>query len=418
MPTYLCHGFRWLRRSIRVYVVVQNLEDASPEWVIKDASAAAILRSFGGLFDFVPATDLLDGGPLPLPSPLRGKTANGAEGAGGPGGAQRGGSRTRSASTVSVDKPVPPLPGPPAAAAAAAAGLATETQKIPDDLRPQVGSAVKLLEEFDPSDLSVVSAPYAYVADYVARVDLSVDVGEHMARYEAAAGGDRGVGMGPMAHPQHWLETLRDKLEAEAEVRWYVVVNSDEVREYPDEMETRPAVPSKTTPVPFTSPQPQPQPQPRAVSVGATTPTGAETRAETRAAAARKKSEADHHAPHAMQQQDMFQQGDGMQQQGQPNADQTAAQASAAPPPAPAEGARPSASALPASASTPAEDYHRYLQRLQGLKQVAQSPAAPAVPEKDGAERDGARPTPSSRGPAGFKRLFVRKKSGSDAMPG
>ncbi|KAJ2905493.1 uncharacterized protein MKZ38_005369 [Zalerion maritima] len=55
MPTYLCHGFRWSRRNVRVYVVVQNLDDAAPEWVIKPGSSKCVLESFYTLFDFLPS---------------------------------------------------------------------------------------------------------------------------------------------------------------------------------------------------------------------------------------------------------------------------------------------------------------------------------------------------------------------------
>ncbi|KAK3398643.1 hypothetical protein B0T20DRAFT_352557 [Sordaria brevicollis] len=54
MPTYLCHGFRWQRRSIRVYTVVQDLDDVSPEWLIKPTSSRCLLQSFYNLFEFLP----------------------------------------------------------------------------------------------------------------------------------------------------------------------------------------------------------------------------------------------------------------------------------------------------------------------------------------------------------------------------
>jgi hypothetical protein len=54
MPAYLCHGFRWQRRSIRVFVVVQNLDDASPEWIIPTRSSQCMLEAFYNLFNFVP----------------------------------------------------------------------------------------------------------------------------------------------------------------------------------------------------------------------------------------------------------------------------------------------------------------------------------------------------------------------------
>ena len=41
------------------------------------------------------------------------------------------------------------------------------------------------MEEFDPTNLSVASGPWAYVADLVVRVDTSVSIVEEMLRYEA-----------------------------------------------------------------------------------------------------------------------------------------------------------------------------------------------------------------------------------------
>ena len=54
MPTFLCHGFRWSRRNIRVFVVVQDIEDAAPEWIMGRASSRAILKSFHEVFEFLP----------------------------------------------------------------------------------------------------------------------------------------------------------------------------------------------------------------------------------------------------------------------------------------------------------------------------------------------------------------------------
>ncbi|KAI9756444.1 MAG: Transcription initiation protein spt3 [Chaenotheca gracillima] len=46
MPAYLLHGFRWHRPEIRVYVVLANVDDASPDWVMGPATSAAIVDSF------------------------------------------------------------------------------------------------------------------------------------------------------------------------------------------------------------------------------------------------------------------------------------------------------------------------------------------------------------------------------------
>ncbi|KAK4103741.1 hypothetical protein N658DRAFT_394596, partial [Parathielavia hyrcaniae] len=174
MPTYLCHGFRWQRRSVRVYVILQDLGDVSPEWIIPARSSRCILKSFYDIFDF-----------LPYCSPNQGRY--------------------------------------------------TPTRELDS------WSAIKLLEEYDPHDLTAVSRPYAYVADYAVRVDLSCSIVDEIARYEqqqlqsaypAIAIPSRGA---PAGEGLGWFEQLRDQLQRGEEIRWYVVVNGDEVRDWPDE---------------------------------------------------------------------------------------------------------------------------------------------------------------------------------------
>lgn len=140
-------------------------------------------------------------------------------------------------------------------------------------------SAVKLLEQFDTTDLRSASQPWAYVADYMLEVKLGVSVAEEMAAYEERArreaeevdvgvgagagagagatktGADAGPGPGPhdvetgdrKAHRLsrglsrsdlrrkerrlNWLEKLRDSLQKEESVGWHVVVCGDEERE-------------------------------------------------------------------------------------------------------------------------------------------------------------------------------------------
>ncbi|KAF3767434.1 hypothetical protein M406DRAFT_223743, partial [Cryphonectria parasitica EP155] len=166
MPTYLCHGFRWKRRSIRVYVVVQNLDDAAPEWIIKRGSPRNLIESFYDLFDFLPE--------CALPT-------------------------TRSSSAAPPSNSVAPS-------------------------SEQSWSPVKLLEEHDPANLHEVSRPYAYVADYVTRIDASCSIVEEIQRYETRRDTTKlGKGAG-------WFEQLRDQLQRGEEIRWYVVVNGDEDR--------------------------------------------------------------------------------------------------------------------------------------------------------------------------------------------
>ncbi|KAK0751078.1 hypothetical protein B0T18DRAFT_288696, partial [Schizothecium vesticola] len=216
MPTYLCHGFRWQRRSIRVYVVVQNLDDASPEWIIPAKSATCILDSFYNLFDF-----------LPYCSPSGPGFASDSDGDDSYALQQTPRDRDRSRS-ASVHAPSHRSRDPPK-----------------DDFGAQDWSVVKVLEEYDPQNLTEVSRPYAYVADYVVRVDLSVSIAEEMHRYEERARGDRDPPMLGHASDETgrkkgnkrtgWFEKLRDQLQRGEDIRWYIVVNGDEVRDWPDE---------------------------------------------------------------------------------------------------------------------------------------------------------------------------------------
>lgn len=102
-----------------------------------------------------------------------------------------------------------------------------------NDTRPGSGPGpISLLEEYDPDDLGIICAPHAYVADYVVRVGLSVDVPGEMASYEkrAGGGGEDGEGEG-----KGWFERVRDELQAGEAIGWYVVVCGDEVRETVDD---------------------------------------------------------------------------------------------------------------------------------------------------------------------------------------
>lgn len=213
MPTYLCHGFRWDRRSIRVFVVVQNIDDAAPEWIIAPNSSPAILESFYSLFDFLPE---------PPPEDTD---------------AQRDKKKR--------NKNKPPKPGvlrneydvPPS----------TVTPEE-DDVLQNSWSAVKLLEEYDPTDLSYVSRPYAYVADHVVRIDLSNSVTEEILRYEERLAETRAMATAPSdeyikakkgsasGKKAGWFEKLRDQLQIGEDIRWYVVVCGDQVRDFPEDM--------------------------------------------------------------------------------------------------------------------------------------------------------------------------------------
>ncbi|KAH9861837.1 hypothetical protein J1614_011590 [Plenodomus biglobosus] len=46
MPTWLVHGFRWPRAQIRIHIILQNLDDAAPEWLMAPATTACMIKNF------------------------------------------------------------------------------------------------------------------------------------------------------------------------------------------------------------------------------------------------------------------------------------------------------------------------------------------------------------------------------------
>ena len=237
MPTYLCHGFRWQRKSVRVYVILQNIDDASPEWIIPAKTSQSILQSFYEVFEFLPYcspkasrypaardpdTDDDDRSQSRSQSRIRRRGRSESLGT----------AQSRSLSRARHQQPLPPLPP----AADDASSTADE-----DDFSAQSWSAVKLLEEYDPRDLTAVSRPYAYVADYAVRIDLSCSIVDEIARYEQLQlqSPHPAIAIPSRKEPQGsgsgWFEDLRDQLQAGEEIRWYVVVNDDEVRDCADD---------------------------------------------------------------------------------------------------------------------------------------------------------------------------------------
>ena len=116
-------------------------------------------------------------------------------------------------------------------------------------------SAVKLLEQYDPTDMYSVSQPYAYVADHVVEVTLGASLAEEISKYEAKmrseeipdspvsadpddTGSPNGTGMNGGSSGQNkgqpgWFEKLRDGLQSGCDIGWYVVVCGDEERAPP-----------------------------------------------------------------------------------------------------------------------------------------------------------------------------------------
>ncbi len=253
MPTYLCHGFRWHRDAIRFFIIVQDIDDAAPDWVLAPGSSDALLAQFYELFDFLPyrGRRQRESGDDPVPEgssdvgDCQGKQAE-------PDAADRthieglpfrhGGSSSRQAKTGRRDE--------------SSTALATlESSDLPPDveeLPPSKWSAVQLLEEFNPADLSVVSGQWAYITDHAVRIDTSAPVIEEMLRYnsleesreyKAMNGPGDETGQWPNttaeAEQTGWLEKLRDKLQADEPIRWYVVVCGDEDRQRQDSLGDR-----------------------------------------------------------------------------------------------------------------------------------------------------------------------------------
>ncbi|KAI9897035.1 hypothetical protein N3K66_008057 [Trichothecium roseum] len=177
MPTYLCHGFRWKRDSIRFLILMNDIDDATPDWVVTPKGGAAILAQLHRSFDFIPD---VEGDPQPPEGEADADEGDGEGGSGGGGG---------------------------------------------DALARCWWSAVKLLEEWDLSEEKACSRPYAYLADYAVRLGDEAAAGKkgtEVAEIEEAKRAYAGGG--------EWFGKLRDGLQAGEEIGWYTVVCEDEER--------------------------------------------------------------------------------------------------------------------------------------------------------------------------------------------
>jgi hypothetical protein len=281
MPTYLIHGFRWQRQNIRIHVILNDLEDATPEWVLAPATSISILNSLYTTYDFLPPSNPppmayahIPIPPVPDDNPpeerpttpkmkksksmvsLRSrsmgrkskKPAELALPVNGHGHAQG----ERKTSTSGSDHR-------PSTTSGSTHGQSAKPEKKPSF---NEWSVVKLLEQYDPNDMTTVSQPYAYVADYMVEISLGVAITEEMAKYEAkmrsedwpmspATPGTPGTpGVGDLASRNRsssmsmrdmrrksrrlgWFEKLRDGLQKGEDIGWHVVVCGDEERACP-----------------------------------------------------------------------------------------------------------------------------------------------------------------------------------------
>lgn len=201
MPTYLCHGFRWTRRLIRIFVILEDLEDAAPDWIVGRDTSAIILERMSTKFDYLPQR-------LPhLPDEEQSE---------------------QSKQQSEPQEEQPPPEQPEKKFLHQDDDLTVPPSRVPDcedSVLVNQTSVVKLLEEHDPEETTISARPFAYVADHVIRIDLSADILEEIAKYDALVK-ERNEG--------NWFEKLRDELQAGASIGWYVVVNGDEERAVPE----------------------------------------------------------------------------------------------------------------------------------------------------------------------------------------
>ena len=179
MPTYLCHGFRWHRRAILIFVIHNDLDECSPGWLVGRTSSELVLRQFAQNFDFLPDVPA-DSRPLSNSS-IPGDSTN----------------QPQTEETLPYVDDFRFVP--------------SRVNPSEDNVLMHAWSPVKLLEEYDETEKEHASRPYAYVADYVLRIDLGVDIAAEMKRHESA----------------DWFGKLRDKLQEGQEMGWYVVVCDD-----------------------------------------------------------------------------------------------------------------------------------------------------------------------------------------------
>ncbi|KAG0649121.1 hypothetical protein D0Z07_4451 [Hyphodiscus hymeniophilus] len=279
MPTYLLHGFRWHRQSIRIHVILNDLDDATPEWLLAPATSVSILNSLYSLYDFLPPSNppAIKYTQIPTPpttneedKPKQGKPETNklkkskslislrsrsisrksrlpAELAPAVN-ASGNGTNGRTGSTTSGSDP---------RLSTTSESVNAQSSKPEKKISFNDWSVVKLVEQYDPSDMVSLSQPYAYVADYMVDVSLGVAVTEEMAKYEvkmkmddgymspatpgtpgtpATLGRSSSMSMREMRRMERrsgWFEKLRDGLQTGEDIGWHVVVCGDEERLFP-----------------------------------------------------------------------------------------------------------------------------------------------------------------------------------------
>lgn len=260
MPTYLVHGFRWHRRNIRIHIILNDLDDAASEWVMAPPTSNALLNSFYTQFDFLPPSCP---GPIDL-SPEPSPTEPDCPPARSP---QRTLTKKNKRSMISLKSPSHKHKSSLVLRQARSNGQndsshsrsetshsispsgvtnlnsqAPQAKEVDRSLRFNQWSVVKLVEQYDPEDLTTLSQPWAYVSDYMIEVGSGASISEEVTKYEAKISEEEYLPhdaekMGISAREIRkktqragWFEKLKEKLEPGQQMGWFVVVCGDEER--------------------------------------------------------------------------------------------------------------------------------------------------------------------------------------------
>lgn len=286
MPTYLLHGFRWRRDAIRIHIILNDLEDAAAEWILAPATSMTLLNSFYANYDFLPPSTPpqtkydIPIPPIPTEEKTRGpRTLKKAHKSSmrslrGFGGSLGRKSRPPNLKEGNGNEKVDGTQRPHTAHAPSSSTSTSSFHGPKKFKAPSFNdwSVVKLLEQYDPNDMSAASQPYAYVADYMVEITLSASLKEEMAKYEdrdkeadwplsmptspaspgmsdtgsivgspgsAPSEGLTSVGMSARdirrkSRRLGWFEKLRDGLQKGEDIGWYVVYCGDEERASPN----------------------------------------------------------------------------------------------------------------------------------------------------------------------------------------
>ena len=172
MPTYLCHGFKWERQALRGWIVLHDVEDASPDWLVAPDSRDALLSTFARDYPYIPF------GPAWFRD-------------------------------------------------------ADEERPEKEDEAEGWYSPVHLLEEYSATvETNEPGRPFTYVADHVVKVDFGVDITKEMRRYGELEKVGEGTADGWWFERFRTGLSLfgNDTLD----MGWHVVVCDDEERAFED----------------------------------------------------------------------------------------------------------------------------------------------------------------------------------------